>query len=426
MENAKGIMSVPDGRRIARRRSSLRPRRFSPSSKSKASHDRVGPGSILFYVLWVVFFVAGFLLAALVLLQESKGGGLAEAFGGIGAETFGTKTGGVNRVTFAVAGVFPARSDLDPRDLEHVKPPARREVGSLVFGMTGVGSARGQCELGPLAVEIRSVNGKGFSAKLRLPPELSGYEADLEGLVRERVRRGSMQVCIEVQEPSGGDALGCVDGQKAEAAARELELMRARLKLGGDVEIGHVLAVPGVLRGVAVPGRRLSSTLPPGARLLVTKALEELLRHRAEEGQAAADAMRLDLDTIDAELHAVRGRWPGLLDDHRRRLLERMNEFLSTRGASLEPKDLVREVALFADKVDVGEEIQRLASHVAKARSLLAGGGELGRALEFLLQEMLREINTLGSKVPDVAVAHAVVAMKLAIERLKEQAQNIE
>ena len=290
--------------------------------------------------------------------------------------------------------------------------------------MTGVGSARGETEVGPLAVEIRSVNGKGFTAKLRLPAELGGRESEIDALLRERVRRGSLVVVVEAGDGSG-TSTGTIDVRLAEAAALELEALRKRLGLSGSVELSHVLAVPGELRGTGVTAR-VSAVLPPGVRALLSAALDALLQHREVEGRATVLAMRKDLAQIGTQLRAVNERWPQVLTEHRRRLLERVNEFLATRAAALEPSDIVHEVAMFADKVDVGEEVQRLTTHLGKAETMLQQGGEIGRALEFLLQEILREVNTLGSKVPDVVVSHAVVEMKLAIERLKEQAQNLE
>ncbi|MGA0868968.1 MAG: endoribonuclease YicC domain-containing protein, partial [Planctomycetota bacterium] len=125
-------------------------------------------------------------------------------------------------------------------------------------------------------------------------------------------------------------------------------------------------------------------------------------------------------------LAGAEARAPELVTSQRERLLERVNEFLAGRGLSIEPDNVVRELAVFAEKTDVAEEIQRLRAHIERAHQLLDGGGEVGRRFEFLVQEMLRETNTLGSKSPDVQIAHTVVAMKTAIDRLKEQAANLE
>jgi len=290
--------------------------------------------------------------------------------------------------------------------------------------MTGVGSARGDSEFGILAVEVRTVNGRSFGCKLRISPELSGSEADVEALLRKRVRRGTVTATLEVS-PLGGGA-GAIDALLAESVLDELRLLGRRLGLVESVSLATLLAIPGVVRSRDVQRARVSWALPQRARELVEAALEDLVVHRREEGAAAIQAMDGDLDRIEGELAGVQARWPVVVAEYRARLLARMNEFLATRAAALDPNDVLQEVAMFADKADVGEEIQRLATHLAKARTLLSGNGEVGRALEFLLQEILRETNTLGSKVPDTTIAHAVVEMKLAVERLKEQAQNLE
>jgi uncharacterized protein (TIGR00255 family) len=133
-----------------------------------------------------------------------------------------------------------------------------------------------------------------------------------------------------------------------------------------------------------------------------------------------------ELGELERDLAAVRVRAPAVVGEHRRKLLQRVNEVLAERAVAVEDKDVVREVALLADRVDVAEEVQRLNAHIARARVEIERGGTIGRTLEFLSQEMLREVNTIGSKTPDVEVAHRVVAMKSAIEKLREQTANLE
>lgn len=293
-----------------------------------------------------------------------------------------------------------------------------------VLGMTGIGAARGESEIGVVAVEVRTLNGRNFSSKLRVPTELAGCEADLEGLLRAKIRRGNVLATIELATAIG--ASSALDVEFATSVTTELRQLAQRLGLVGAITLAEVLAVPGVVRARDAVRAKVSTPLPPRVRDLVERALEDLLGHRREEGLATARGMRADLARIEQEAASVQARWPQIVAEHRARLLARLNEFLATKAVALEPKDILREVALFADKADVGEELQRLGTHVEKARALLDQGGEVGRTLDFLLQELLREANTLGAKVPDTQVAHAVVEIKLAVERLKEQAQNLE
>ena len=159
---------------------------------------------------------------------------------------------------------------------------------------------------------------------------------------------------------------------------------------------------------------------------LTKESVQELVARRREEGARTATAMQALLGEMEQLMAQAAGRAPAVLEEYRSRLLARVMEFRAAHGFAAEAGDLVREVALHGDRIDVSEELQRLGSHVGEVRALLAGGGEVGRRMEFLLQELLREANTLGSKSPDVALSHVAVALKSCIEKLKEQAANLE
>ncbi|MCA8965900.1 MAG: DUF1732 domain-containing protein, partial [Planctomycetes bacterium] len=148
---------------------------------------------------------------------------------------------------------------------------------------------------------------------------------------------------------------------------------------------------------------------------------------RQSDGQATVAAIEAILSQFEEQLATARAGAPQLADRYRERLMQRVQEFVAAQAPEAAPiTELVREVAIYADRVDVAEELQRLDTHLAEVRQVLARGGDVGRKLEFLLQELLRETNTMGAKSPDTAMTHAVVAMKTCIDRLKEQAANLE
>ena len=136
-------------------------------------------------------------------------------------------------------------------------------------------------------------------------------------------------------------------------------------------------------------------------------------------------AMIGELDLAEEAIGTIAERAPEVVSHYRAKLLQRVNEFLEGRAKTMDDSDVIREVAVFADRVDITEELQRLGSHVSKTRELFASGGAVGRSLVFLVQEMLREVNTVGSKSPDVTIAHLVVTVKACIDKLKEQAANL-
>ncbi len=284
--------------------------------------------------------------------------------------------------------------------------------------MTGVGLAAGPSEVGDVRIEVRSVNGRGFSAKLRLPGACNGYEAAIEDAVRAQVQRGTVLVVVErvrVGAPlPDREVLRDVAASLRELA-QQLQLPPPRLE---DV----LQVATSAARAEALTSR----PLPPQLRALLERALAALTAHRRADGEGTAAAIRAQLDQFDASLQLAEARAPGLAAEYRERLLQRVRELAAAHVPEPPPAfDVVREVALFADRVDVAEELQRLHAHVAAVRTLLARGGEVGRQLEFLLQELLRETNTLGAKSPDTTIAHAVVAMKGNVDRMKEQAANL-
>jgi uncharacterized protein (TIGR00255 family) len=291
-------------------------------------------------------------------------------------------------------------------------------MSAATHSMTGVGHAAGPTELGDVRIEVRTVNGRGFSCKLRVPPACSGYEAAIEETVRAQVQRGSALVVVE--RVRGAPPLpDRATLREVAASLRELaqELQLPPPSLEDVLQVALTAA-----RAEALTSR----PLPPQLRALLDRAVGALVAHRRADGDGTTAAIRSQLGRFAESLQVAEERAPRLQLEYRERLVQRVTELVAAHVPGPPPAlDLVREVALFADRVDVAEELQRLHAHVAALRALLDRGGEVGRQLEFLLQELLRETNTLGAKSPDTAIAHAVVAMKAAVERMKEQAANL-
>ncbi len=293
-------------------------------------------------------------------------------------------------------------------------------VGSAaVASMTGAGTAAGPTGLGELRVEARSVNGRALVVKHRLCPELAGVESELEERVRTVIHRGTVTLQVDRADAAFG-ALS--DLPALQTLAERLRQAARGLGLPEELSLRDLLAVAGSLPRPAGG----AAELPADVAALVDRALAALVARRRAEGRTTAAAMTGHLDELERQLQVAVARAPEVVAAHREKLLRRLQDFVQQQGSQLEAADLVREVALFAERVDVSEEVQRLHAHLAAVRATLAAGGEVGRRLEFLLQEVLRETNTLGSKSPDVTMSHAAVAMKSCIDKLKEQAANLE
>ena len=291
----------------------------------------------------------------------------------------------------------------------------------MIRSMTGFGAGRAARGGEELDVEARSVNHKFCEVKVRLPRELAALELEIGRAVKERLARGSVEVSVRRGGARGG-AAPRVDLELAREYARAFEAVRAGLGLAEPVSLAGVLAAEGVVR---LEERAADLESARGAvREALDRALDQLAVMRAREGEALARDLGERLDKVEAWAGGVERLAPESVDHHRARLQERVQEL--ARGIPLDPSRLAQEVALFADRIDVAEELTRLRSHLAQTRRLMAGGEPAGRKMEFLVQEMHREVNTIGSKSQSAAIAAIVVSLKAEIERMREQVQNVE
>jgi uncharacterized protein (TIGR00255 family) len=294
-----------------------------------------------------------------------------------------------------------------------------KTAGSAVHSMTGVGLAAGAAEPGELRIEVRSVNGRSLSVKLRASSALAAYEAAIEEAVRQALHRGTVSVVVERTAAT----TPLPDRQALRAVAAELRELAAELQLPPPTLAEVVSAAQAAQRADVSTSR----PLPERFQRLLAAAIDDLVQHRRKEGASTAAFVLEQLDALARHAEAAAERAPRVVAEYGKRLLERVQEFVAAHTSTpVTAGELVREVAAFADRVDVGEELQRLAAHIGEVRAVFARGGEVGRRLEFLLQELLRETNTLGSKSPDAELAHTVVAMKTCIDRMKEQVANLE
>jgi uncharacterized protein (TIGR00255 family) len=291
----------------------------------------------------------------------------------------------------------------------------------MIRSMTGFGAGRGSVAGEELDVEVRSVNHKYCEVKARLPRELTALEQEVVRAVKERLARGGVEVSVR-RTAVGGAVAPQVDVALAESYARAFADVQKRLGLPGTVTLGDVLAAEGVIRlaerAVDVEGARAA------LRAALSAALDALVAMRAREGEALARDLSTRLEAVEVAVGRVAELSPQIVEQQRKRLSERIAEL--TGGVALDPARLVQEVALFADRTDVAEEITRLRSHVGQVRALVRGDEPAGRKLDFLVQEMHREVNTIGSKSQSAELASIVVGLKAEIERMREQVQNVE
>ncbi len=291
----------------------------------------------------------------------------------------------------------------------------------MIRSMTGFGAGRAAEGDEEIDVEARSVNHKFCEVKARLPRELSALEIEVTRTVKDRLARGGVDVTVR-RAATRSSLVPRVDVALAEEYARAFRELRGRIGLAGDVALADLIAAEGVVRLDERP------VDPDAVRRAVLGAVEQALTAltamREREGAALARDLESRLATIEAIVAQVAELAPTSIEHYRTRLQERVSEV--ARGFTLDPARLAQEVALFADRMDVSEELTRMGSHVAQVRALLAGREPAGRKMEFVVQEMHREANTIGSKSQSAAISAAVVALKAEIERMREQVQNVE
>ncbi|HXX70020.1 MAG TPA: YicC/YloC family endoribonuclease [Polyangiaceae bacterium] len=287
--------------------------------------------------------------------------------------------------------------------------------------MTGFGFGEAPLGTGKLGVEIRGVNHRFLDVRVRVPRDLGDLVGYVEQVAREWLTRGRYEVALRVD----GIVLGAptLDRERAKAAFRALCDLRDELAPGSDVPLSLLASVPDLF---VSPVEREMDRVREATRAAFESAVQALDEMREREGSALRADLARRLEQARQLAVEILRRSPDVLEAHRRRLAERAGRLRATMEIDIDAVRLEQEIAMFADRCDVTEELTRLESHCAQLARLLKSAEPIGRRLDFLLQEMARETNTIGAKTPDAQVAHAVVELKVEIERMREQVQNVE
>jgi len=286
--------------------------------------------------------------------------------------------------------------------------------------MTGFGAAEGKVAGGRLRIEIRTVNHRYFNPQLKLPYDLAGVEGELRERLRALLERGHVAVSARWVEQPEAQAAVMLDLDRAKQVVKALRELKKRLKLKGDPDLAFVARHPDVMTYSGDGAVVTWADVQPVAE----GAAAEVLAMREREGRALAADLSARLDALEAGATVIAARAPERVTHELARLQKQVAELAG--GVQVDPQRLAVEVALLADRVDIAEELVRFQTHLAAVRAALAGSGAVGKQLGFLAQELLREINTMGSKANDAAITQAVIGMKGELERFREQLENLE
>jgi len=299
----------------------------------------------------------------------------------------------------------------------------------MLISMTGFGSAAADDHGISCTVEIRSVNNRFFKAVIKLPDKLANLEPEIDRVLRESLVRGSIVIAVSVKDQASAASV-VINQSVLKTYVDHALSLQTTLGNVARIDIATFLALPGVVEA----GEDSAEYLATHEELvlkLVRAAISNLNEMRKREGAALWADLQRHLEIIRTSLGKISQLAPEVVKTYHERLRSRVNQMVSDAKLSLSDHDLLKEVALFADRADISEEITRLGGHldqfisVCQKQDVAAGGGD-GRKLDFIAQEMLREANTIASKANDSAIARLTVDIKSSIDRIKEQVQNAE
>ena len=296
-------------------------------------------------------------------------------------------------------------------------------IGTLQ-SMTGYGNAEGMIGVHRVAVEVRSVNHRFFTPSIKLPQAITRMESEVRDLLRKHVVRGHVTLSLRLEREAADGPR--IDVARLAAYAAQLRALPTDMGIDGRIDLASLLRLPDVVTSAHAEDDAIGDLDPAVVLSLVTDAIQAFVRMREAEGMRLAQYLLERLTIIERALARLAARAPERLVEQRDRLTAAVQELAA--GIAVDPQRMAQEIAILADRVDVAEELSRFASHNVACRSAIASPGTeaVGKRLGFILQEMVREANTTGSKANDAAMQQDVVLIKEELERMREQVENLE
>ncbi|HZH94009.1 MAG TPA: YicC/YloC family endoribonuclease [Tissierellaceae bacterium] len=293
----------------------------------------------------------------------------------------------------------------------------------MIRSMTGYGKGEVENQLYKLKIELKSVNHRYLDINVKLPRYLIYLEEGIKKLVKEKINRGKVDVFVNFDFADASSLDVKVDIPLAKSFKKALEELKDELEIEDSIRLNNILSVSDVIK---TEKKELDEDLVwETIREATGIALDKILQMREYEGEQLRNDIYTKLDNIEIISDRIEKRAPLVVDEYRGKLNDRINSILED-GTIVDPDRLAVEVAIYADKSSIDEELTRLKSHVLQLRSILSEEDAIGRKLDFLIQEFNREVNTIGSKSSDTEIVKTVVEMKSEIEKIREQVQNIE
>lgn len=294
----------------------------------------------------------------------------------------------------------------------------------MLKSMTAFSRVSRDFQWGTLSFELSTVNHRYQEISIRLPRELSSYEAEFNGKLRKAIKRGKIRAKAEMNLGTSMKAVP-IDNDVLENYFSQLEEIRKDLRTIEDIRVENLLQLPGVLQSSSLPGTFMD-TIAEDLENIAEEAIDALLAMRLQEGKDLQNDILHNLEEYERIENSIETSWETARDSALQNLKQRIQEISEGSGNSIDESRIAQEIAIMADKWDISEEISRTRSHIEKLREVVDSDEAVGRKLDFLLQEMNREINTMASKVSDAEIRWLVVEGKTFLERIREQVQNVE
>lgn len=291
----------------------------------------------------------------------------------------------------------------------------------MLKSMTGYGQGTASGANFTVTVDLRSVNNRNLDIHWRAPQDLASLEIPLKKIIQAAVSRGRVDVTINFTQTA--DVVYELNRPLIRGYLEALRTMRDEFGLAGEADLATIARMPNVL-SVSTANNTLGAPVIEGVEAALTHALTALVAMRAVEGRELQKEMLARIEQIEKRVVAIESGSAGLVEAYRDKLRKRIEELLEK--TSIDETRLAQEVAYLAERSDISEEIARLKSHLSQLRELLSGDGEIGKKLDFLLQETNREANTILSKSSELSVCDSAIEIKTEVEKLREQAQNVE
>ena len=293
----------------------------------------------------------------------------------------------------------------------------------MIYSMTGYGTGHATARAARVDIEMRSVNSRFLDVRCTFPKECNAFEAVARDVVQAVVTRGQVSVYLAVTLAGGAGQLR-VNEALARQTVQQLRRLAKHLRLDDTMTVDTLVRIPGIIAAADLGTR--TSVLQPVFEKALRAALKQLLQTRAKEGAALVADLHRRIAAVQAAVAAIQRQAPDVAARFQERLTKRLRDAQAAAGIEFDAVRVLTEIGVFSERTDIAEELTRISSHLAQMRATLGKGGAIGKRLDFLLQELHRETTTIGNKANCAGISRHVVQLKEELEKMREQAQNIE